>query len=562
MEDNYQYGGSDRGNNPVGEGHDGMNSSYNNSFNNSDGGSGNSDGDGGYYSNNGSGYNSGSFNNSSYNNNNEGYNNNSNSYNGGNFGGGPGFEPENGDHKKNGPGRIIAAIAGIAIIGAVVCAAAWGLDKNKTDPAAVQNRMAQAESSTPAAEATETKESAKADEEPSFGISPAGSGETDADSQTASGQTNSLPDVGTGIVVADGESLIQSEVIKSSGLADISYTDAVSVVEHDMPAIVSITSTVVYQNFSQFGYNPFGMGGTYTATGAGSGVIIGDDGTDILIVTNNHVVEDSDSLTVTFCNETTADAAIKGTNATNDLAVVAVPLSSLDDSTLDVIRCIEIGDSDSLVLGQRVIAIGNALGLGQSVTTGVISAMSRQITTDEGTTMNLLQTDAAINPGNSGGALLDASGKLIGINVAKSGISGSEGVGFAIPITGAKEIITELVHQQTRKKVDESQYPYLGVKLQDINSSIARMYNMPVGIMVYSLEPDSPAEKAGIRKNDIITKFDGQTVRAYSDLSGLLPYYAGGTTVEISVQRFENGEYSEVVIPVTLGLKSDYSEQR
>ena len=329
-----------------------------------------------------------------------------------------------------------------------------------------------------------------------------------------------------------------------------------------MPAIVSITSTVVYQNFSQFGYNPFGMGGTYTATGAGSGVIIGDDGTDILIVTNNHVVEDSDSLTVTFCNETTADAAIKGTNATNDLAVVAVPLSSLDDSTLDVIRCIEIGDSDSLVLGQRVIAIGNALGLGQSVTTGVISAMSRQITTDEGTTMNLLQTDAAINPGNSGGALLDASGKLIGINVAKSGISGSEGVGFAIPITGAKEIITELVHQQTRKKVDESQYPYLGVKLQDINSSIARMYNMPVGIMVYSLEPDSPAEKAGIRKNDIITKFDGQTVRAYSDLSGLLPYYAGGTTVEISVQRFENGEYSEVVIPVTLGLKSDYSEQR
>ena len=562
MEDNYQYGGSDRGNNPVNEGYDGMNSSYNNSFNNSDGGSGNSDGDGGYYSNNGSGYNSGSFNNSSYNNNNEGYNNNSNSYNGGNFGGGPGFEPENGDHKKNGPGRIIAAIAGIAIIGAVVCAAAWGLDKNKTDPAAVQNRMAQAESSTPAAEATETKESAKADEEPSFGISPAGSGEADADSQTASGQADSLPKAGTDLSVADGESLIQSEVIKSSGLADISYTDAVSVVEHDMPAIVSITSTVVYQNFSQFGYNPFGMGGTYTATGAGSGVIIGDDGTDILIVTNNHVVEDSDSLTVTFCNETTADAAIKGTNATNDLAVVAVPLSSLDDSTLDVIRCIEIGDSDSLVLGQRVIAIGNALGLGQSVTTGVISAMSRQITTDEGTTMNLLQTDAAINPGNSGGALLDASGKLIGINVAKSGISGSEGVGFAIPITGAKEIITELVHQQTRKKVDESQYPYLGVKLQDINSSIARMYNMPVGIMVYSLEPDSPAEKAGIRKNDIITKFDGQTVRAYSDLSGLLPYYAGGTTVEISVQRFENGEYSEVVIPVTLGLKSDYSEQR
>lgn len=602
MESNHQFDDNGRINNQGGEGSDNMNNnygggnteSYNYGMYGNDNGVNTSgaNGTGGYNSgyhgstnfdngnyNNG-GYNNGSNNNSNYGNggynngnfDNSNYDNGSNSgYNYSNFGNGngagPGFESGNEDPRKKGPGRIIAAIAGVAIIGAVVCAAAWGLDKNKANTAVTPDRAILSESTATTEAATteaDTKEAVKEDTDSSFGISRAGDGEVAADGQESADNPPSLPQTqtGTATVSADGEKLIESTVLKSSGLADVSYTDAVSVVEHDMPAIVSITSTVVYQNFSQFGYNPFGMGGTYTATGSGSGVIIGDNGTDILIVTNNHVVADSDSLTVTFCNETTADAAIKGTSANNDLAVVAVPISSLDDSTLSVIRAIEIGDSDSLVLGQRVIAIGNALGLGQSVTTGVISATSRQITTDEGNTLNLLQTDAAINPGNSGGALLDASGRLIGINVAKSGISGSEGVGFAIPITGAKSIITELMNQQTRVKVDESQYPYLGVKLQDINSSIARMYNMPVGIMIYSLEPDSPAEKAGIRKNDIITKFDGQTVSSYSDLSGLLPYYAGGTTVDITVQRFENGDYSEVVVPVTLGLKSDYSNQR
>jgi serine protease Do len=551
MEDNRQFDDNNRANVQGGEGTGANGGSY--------GGNNGSDGYSNYNygSNANGGYGGGGYNNN-YNN---GYNDSNydgnGSYDNNGYGTG-GFEAGGGDQKKKGPGRIIAAIAGIALIGAVVCGAAWGLDKQKGNPSSAQDKVLQSETTT---EAETTEAAGKTGETDSaFGIYRAGEGETDEAKQDAAALPGSA--AGSNVTTAEEELLIESTVVKSSGLADVSYTDAVSVVEHDMPAIVSITSTVVYQNFSQFGYNPFGMGGTYTATGAGSGVIIGDDGTDILIVTNNHVVADSDSLTVTFCNETTADAAIKGTNANNDLAVVAVPISSLDESTLGVIRAIEVGDSDSLVLGQRVIAIGNALGLGQSVTTGVISATSRQITTDEGTTMNLLQTDAAINPGNSGGALLDASGRLIGINVAKSGISGSEGVGFAIPITGAKSIITELMNQQTRKKVDESQYPYLGVKLQDINSSIARMYNMPVGIMVYSLEPDSPAEKAGIRKNDIITKFDGQTVSSYSDLSGLLPYYAGGTTVDITVQRFENGEYGEVVVPVTLVMRSDYSTQR
>ena len=484
-------------------------------------------------------------------------------YGGGNNLGG-GFEPDKkNNRKKRSTGRIVAAVAGIALIGAVVCGAAWGLDGI--------GRKSGNTRGIAAATQAETQADTQA-EEPQTQADHPGRGETAA--VLPATEPAAQPSGETAAVYSD----IGSNAVKSAGTAQAGSDDVVSVVETSMPSIVSITSMTAYQNYSQFGYNPFGQYGfggwgsgsgsgsgsngggdtQLTPTSAGSGVIIGDNGSEVLIVTNNHVVEDSDALVVSFCDEETADGVIKGTSPDNDLAVVAVDISDLSQKTLDTIRVIELGDSNSLKLGQKVIAIGNALGLGQSVTTGILRATSRNLTTTEGQMLNLLQTDAAINPGNSGGALLDAYGRLIGINVAKAGVSGSEGVGFAIPISDVRNVINELSQKETKKKVDESLYPYLGVKLQDVTSSVARMYNMPVGLMVYSVEPGAPAEKAGILKNDIIIKFDGEKIETYADLTALLPYYAGGTTVDVTVMRIENNEYVETTIPVTLGLRTDY----
>ena len=232
-----------------------------------------------------------------------------------------------------------------------------------------------------------------------------------------------------------------------------------------------------------------------------------------------------------------------------------------EESTKSTITAIRMGDSDSLRLGESVIAIGNALGIGQSVTTGVVSALNREITTDEDTTLTTIQTDAAINPGNSGGALLNSKGELIGINVAKSSESNTEGMGFAIPISFAKEIIENLTTMEPREVVSEDQYPYLGVQLKDMNSSVASSYGIPEGILVYSIEDDSPAARGGMMVQDIITAFNGVEVSTYEEMVSELQYYAGGTEVTITVQHLENGSYVEKELKVTLGLKSDYATE-
>ena len=385
-----------------------------------------------------------------------------------------------------------------------------------------------------------------------------------------------------GIAVVDGSAEIATaqaeEAQEESSEEMVKAMDVTDVVEMAMPSVVSITTKAIYERYNQNDFDPFyyffggyggygnygnqggqgGQGGQYEVTGAGSGIILGDNGEELWIVTNNHVVSGAESLTVNFCDDTTANAYIKGTDANNDLAVVGVKLSDLSDTTKSAIAAIQMGDSDSLRLGETTIAIGNALGLGQSVSTGVVSAINRQITTSEGTTLTTIQTDAAINPGNSGGALLNSRGQLIGINVAKDAETDVEGMGYAIPISNAKKVIEKLTTLASREEVSEDQYPYIGVQLNEVSADVAKTYGMPVGVMVYSLVPDGPAAKAGLYERDIITAFDGYDVTTYQQLTDLLKYYPGGTTVNITVQRQEQGQYKEVEIPLTLGLKSDY----
>ncbi|MCJ7837259.1 trypsin-like peptidase domain-containing protein [Cuneatibacter sp. NSJ-177] len=355
------------------------------------------------------------------------------------------------------------------------------------------------------------------------------------------------------------ESAIPTGQVKSNGSGQATVTDASDVVEASMPSVVAITSTIIYNNYSDYyGYFYGQNGGQKEVTGAGSGIIIGDNGTELWIVTNNHVVADSESLKVTFNDGTTVDAYIKGTDSENDLAVVGVSMDSLSEETKNSITKMELGDSDALRLGQGVIAIGNALGLGQSVSTGVISAVDREIQMSDGSSLNLLQTDAAINPGNSGGALIDMNGKLIGINVAKYSDNEVEGMGFAIPISKAKDIIEELSAKEPRQKVSDDQYPYLGVQLKDLSSNYTSAYGIPSGVLVYSVEEGSPAAEGGLQTQDIITGFEGEKISTYDDLNKQLAYYSGGTTVTITVQRLEKGQYVEKELSVTLGLKSDY----
>ena len=349
--------------------------------------------------------------------------------------------------------------------------------------------------------------------------------------------------------------------------AGVVVTDVSDVVDLCMPSVVSITTKATYEYYRNYGYSPFfeyfyGGGSqspeTYEVEGAGSGIIIGDDGEELWIVTNNHVVEDSDEVTVSFHDEATVSAYIKGTDPSNDLAVVGVKLADIDAKTKEGIYAIRMGDSENLRLGESVIAIGNALGIGQSVTTGVVSALNREITTSEKTTLTTIQTDAAINPGNSGGALLNSKGELIGINVAKSSESNTEGMGFAIPISVAKDIIDKLTTMEPKVAVSADQFPYLGVQLKDMDATVAAAYGIPMGVLVYSVEEKSPAAKGGMLVQDVITAFNGIPVSTYADVMGEMQYYAGGTEITVTVQRLENGQYVEKELKIALGLKSDY----
>ena len=333
--------------------------------------------------------------------------------------------------------------------------------------------------------------------------------------------------------------------------SDSSSAKTVSEVAKDaMPSVVSITNTILYQ---QYGYSIFGNGGTQEAAASGSGVIIGKNDTELLIVTNHHVVSDSNSLSVQFVDGTSADAEIKGEDSDADLAVIAVKLSDIPSSTMSAIKVAEFGDSDETEVGDQVVAIGNALGYGQSVTTGIISAKDRDVETEEGTESGLMQTDAAINPGNSGGALLNMEGQVIGINVAKYSSTDVEGMGYSIPSTKVKEIVNQLSTLETRSKVSEAERGYLGIQAKTVDAETSEAYAIPQGVYVYKVISGEAAEKAGIQEKDIITEFDGQTVTSYDDLTNLLARYAAGTTVTVTVQRPSGNAYEEKELSLALG---------
>ena len=341
------------------------------------------------------------------------------------------------------------------------------------------------------------------------------------------------------------------EAMGQSSLADTTVAD---VAEQVMPAIVSVYNK--YTEESQF------FGRTYTQEGesAGSGIIIEETADELLIVTNNHVVEGADSLSVQFIDETNCEASLKGTDASSDLAVIAVSLDSLTEGTKSNIAIAELGDSDSLRIGEHAIAIGNALGYGQSLTVGYISALNREITSEDGITGTFIQTDAAINPGNSGGALLNSKGQVIGINSNKIGGSAVEGMGFAIPISKAIPIIDGLKTQESRTKVAEEEQGVLGIYGISVTSDVASAYGLQVGAYIEEIIEGTGAADSDLQQGDIITAINGQTITGMEDLQNQLAYYTAGEEVTLTVQHpMEGGEYEEREIKLTLSKKSDVS---
>lgn len=333
-------------------------------------------------------------------------------------------------------------------------------------------------------------------------------------------------------------------------------TDVSSIVEEAMPSVVAIndTMTIEQRDF-------FGMPQTYQATSSGSGIIVGESDTELLIATNNHVVSGATDLQVTFVDDKAVGAAIKGTDSATDLAIIAVQLTDIPADTMSKIKVATLGDSDSLKVGQQVIAIGNALGYGQSVTVGYVSALDRSITDETGIEHTYLQTDAAINPGNSGGALLDLNGNVIGINAAKTASTEVEGMGFAIPISKAQDILNTLMTKKTRIAVAEDAQGALGIRVTNIDANTSKAYNMPVGVYVYQILENGAAANSDLKEKDIITKFDGQSVTTAEELTQMLTYYESGSDVTLTVQSLVNGAYVEHEVQVTLGLKQAQDEE-
>lgn len=364
------------------------------------------------------------------------------------------------------------------------------------------------------------------------------------DSGTSSSVTTSSKTVGNSTPLSTSSSVVTSDV---SGI-----------VENVMPSIVSITSMSVEEVQSFFG-------GTYQqkTEGAGTGIIIGQNDSELLIVTNNHVVEGSDTLTVTFDDESSVEANIKGTNSDYDVAVIAVPLENISDDTMDAISVATLGDSTELKVGEPAIAIGNALGYGQSVTTGVISALNRSVSTTDSQTgeavessVKLIQTDAAINPGNSGGALVNANGEVIGINSSKLVGDSVEGVGYAIPISDVSDLIEQLMNRETREKVDEADQGALGIRGISVSDAFSEQLELPQGVYVSEVTSGGGAEAAGMSRGCIITAIDGTSVSSMEALQEQLQYYAKGETVTLTIQVPQpTGDYEEKTLDVTLGEK-------
>ncbi len=365
----------------------------------------------------------------------------------------------------------------------------------------------------------------------------------------------------TGITGSESGTTLQTAADKTttSSSGETVITDVSGVVKNVMPSVVAITSTQLVQSGysgSLYDYY-FGNGNSNNnqyeeQTGAGSGIIIGQNDTELLVVTNNHVVEGADSLQVQFIDDETVDAAIKGTDSEKDLAVVAVKLSDIKKSTLEQIKVATLGDSDELEVGEGTIAIGNALGYGQSVTTGVVSALNREVQY-ENRTMKLIQTNAAINPGNSGGALLNSKGEVIGINAAKYSSSSVEGMGFAIPVSSVKDVIENLMNKETLTKVDSDKKGYLNIYGRDVTSTLSETYSVPTGVYVIEVMEGGAADKAGIEKSNVITKINGESVSSMEDLQRKLEYYEKGTEVTLTIQYAKGNEYKEKEVKVTLG---------
>lgn len=348
--------------------------------------------------------------------------------------------------------------------------------------------------------------------------------------------------------VPNGGSLSATNVSTATTVTDVS-----DIVENVMPSIVSIT------NMGQMEADFFGRTFQQETSSAGSGIIMGQTDEEIYVATNNHVVANSNQLTVNFIDDQQVTAEIKGTDASTDLAVLAVKVKDIPSDTMSKIKVATVGNSDEIKVGQSVVAIGNALGYGQSVTTGVISAVDREVTVQDETTgasitNDLLQTDAAINPGNSGGALLNMNGEVIGINSVKYSDTQVEGMGYSIPISAAEPIINDLI---TREVVDESNSAFLGVSGQDVTGELSQSFGMPEGLYITMVTENSAAAQAGIKNGDVITEFDGRKVKSMEGLQDIMQYYAAGTEVEVTLQINENGEWKEQKVTVTLGRKNN-----
>lgn len=373
-------------------------------------------------------------------------------------------------------------------------------------------------------------------------------------SQDASADT-AAPEVGT----------VQPQT-GNSGSED-SAASVSAIVKQCMPSLVAITNVSVKEVQNYWGFGWYSQPQQQESTSTGTGIIIGQNDSELLIVTNNHVITGATNLSVVFSVDegkdgtTPVEAQIKGSDATKDVGVIAVKLSDIPAETMSAIKTATIGDSSQMQVGDQVIAIGNALGYGQSVTKGIVSALDREVTlqNDDGSTISnkLIQTDAAINPGNSGGALLNMKGEVIGINEAKLSSNYVEGMGYAIPISDVEGIIGDLQNLQTRSEVDSEKMGYLGVTCQDVTSDIAQQYDMPEGVYLKSVVAGCAADKAGLKKGDILTRFDGMGVTTYDTLRDRLQYYEAGETVEVTVQSPENGSYVEKTVSLTLSTKAE-----
>lgn len=494
---------------------------------------GNSEQSGSYYnnSNNGQGsyYNSG--NNSYYNqngNSDNGYNTNSgyNNYNSGYNN----YNDNNRKPKKNKTAILISCIAGVVVVLAVgvslITSSIVGKSNNANDILSSDN----------------------------------------SNKKTTTADNKDIPSVGSTDVIEDANSGSDGKVV---------ITDVSDVVSDVMNSVVAITNTTLvqsnyYDNFSYFYGYGFGNnndgnnnGQSYEEQSAGSGIIVEQTDTELLVVTNNHVVEGADSLSIQFVDGESVQGSVKGTDTKADVAVVAIKLSDIKESTLKAIKKATLGNSDEVTVGEGVIAIGNALGYGQSVTSGIISAKDREVTFDNNNTMKLLQTDAAINGGNSGGALINAKGEVIGINVAKYSSSSTsssasvEGMGFAIPISSVTDIINNLEQRETRTKVSTDEKGYLGIQGYSVTSDAVEQYSMPEGVYVYAVTDGAAAAKAGIVATDVIVGFDGQTVNSMDDLQSILEYYKAGETVTVKVAYRDGRDYKEKDVSLTLSSSSE-----